>query len=202
MKKIYTFIASLLIGVVCYAATPSAAEILEDAVETVRSAPSISTNLSIITENKSTKGSMVLAGDRFSFSAGQISVWFDGTTLWSYSANTNEVNVSEPTDEELQEINPFVFIKSARKDYKPRLVSSDDKTYLVELMPMSTAVQMKKIELRISKNTSLPTAINLYTPDASYKITLSNTAVGKPLPDISFQFDESLFPTAEIIDLR
>ena len=183
------------------AANQSAASIIEKTVETIRSAPSLSANLAVITA-KTVKGSITLAGDKFAFSSPEMSTWFDGTTLWSYSADTQEVNLSNPTNEELQEINPFAFIKSARSDYKPRLLYSDAKQDKIELTPKVKRVNLKKIEVTINKTSKLPTLIVLYLKNSTIKIQITNTKIGKRLSSAAFQFNKAMFPKAEIIDLR
>lgn len=183
------------------AANQSAASIIEKTVETIRSAPSLSANLAVITA-KTIKGSITLAGDKFAFSSPEMSTWFDGTTLWSYSADTQEVNLSNPTNEELQEINPFAFIKSARSDYKPRLLSSDAKQDKIELTPKVKRADLKKIEVTINKTSKLPTLIVLYLKNSTIKIQITNAKIGKRLSGAAFQFNKAMFPKAEIIDLR
>lgn len=178
-------IISLLLFTVSFlsvnAANQSAASIIEKTVETIRSAPSLSANLAVITA-KTVKGSITLAGDKFAFSSPEMSTWFDGTTLWSYSADTQEVNLSNPTNEELQEINPFAFIKSARSDYKPRLLSSDAKQDKIELTPKVKKANLKKIEVTINKTSKLPTLIVLYLKNSTIKIQITNAKIGKDFP--------------------
>ena len=50
-------------------------------------------------------GTLLLKGNRFYLNSGGIQSWFDGTTQWSYLESSEEVNVSNPTPEELQTIN-------------------------------------------------------------------------------------------------
>lgn len=183
------------------AANPSASSIIEKTVETIRSAPSLHANLAVITA-KTVKGGITLAGDRFAFSSPEMSTWFDGTTLWSYSADTKEVNLSNPTEGELQEINPFAFIKSARSDYKPRLLSSDTKQDKIELTPKVKKSDLKKIEVTVNKASHLPSLIVLYLKNSTIKIQITNAKIGKRLSNTAFQFNKALFPNAEIIDLR
>ncbi len=185
-----------------FGATPTAASIIEKTVETIRSAPSLSAKLSVVSHGKTVNGNMTLSGDRFAFSSPEMSTWFNGTTLWTYSADTNEVNLTDPTEDELQEVNPFTFIKSARREYTPRLLHSDSNKYDIELSPKVKKSELKKIEVSISKTSNLPTAITLYLKNGNVKITITNAKTGKRLSNDAFTFNKSLFPNAEIVDLR
>ena len=200
MSKIISYIF-LFIALPIYAANPSATSIVEKVVETIRSAPSITTRLEVTSHGETNKGSMTLSGDRFAFSSPQMSTWYDGNTLWSYSSATNEINISEPTQEELQEINPFTYIKAARTAYTPLLIASDASAYTIQLTPKKKN-EIEKIDIKVSKATNLPTYIKLFHKKGSIVITLSATKIGKQLLNSTFQFNRELFPDAEIVDLR
>ena len=55
-------------------------------------------------------GFLLLKGEKFYLNNGSIQSWYDGQTQWSYVADTEEVNISHPTPEELQGINPYFIL--------------------------------------------------------------------------------------------
>ena len=55
-------------------------------------------------------GTLLLKGNQFYLNSGGIQSWFDGKTQWSYLESSEEVNVSNPTPEELQTINPYALL--------------------------------------------------------------------------------------------
>ena len=57
----------------------------------------------------SESGTIQLKGEKFVLKASEVITWFDGKTQWSYVVRNDEVNVSNPTQEELQQINPYTF---------------------------------------------------------------------------------------------
>ena len=52
-------------------------------------------------------GILLLKGEKFYLNNGNIQSWFDGKNQWSYVGDTEEVNISHPSNEELQGLNPY-----------------------------------------------------------------------------------------------
>ena len=200
-KKIFTYLIFSAIAVIAFAANPSATKIVEKTLSTIRNAPSITSSMSVTSSGKTMKGSMTLSGDRFAFSSQEMCIWFDGKTLWSYSGNTNEVTLTEPTDEELQEVNPFAYIKAARIGFNHKLISQNAAVNVVELTPKAKS-DVKKIVVTINKSSNLPSKIAVTSTSGDLVITLTATKIGKGLSDDTFRFKKANFPNAVIVDLR
>lgn len=71
-------------------------------------------------------GTIQLKGEKFVLKTSDIITWFDGKTQWSYVTKNDEVNVSNPTQEELQQINPYTFLYMYQKgfSYKSSVISA------------------------------------------------------------------------------
>ena len=65
-----------------------------------------------------------MKGDKFLLETEGVTTWFDGRTQWSYLASSDEVNVSEPTLEELQSINPYSWLSLYKQDYKLKVAKT------------------------------------------------------------------------------
>ena len=200
MRKLLALIA-LIIPMVCSAVT-SATSVVDKTVETIRKAPSISSNLTINARNGVSSGTFTLAGDRFVIDTDMASTWYDGKTLWSYSRDTNEVTITEPTADELAEINPFTFIKKARKDYTPRLLKSSPGTYTVELTPKSGKQEISKAVVTVDAQTYFIKNVALTINKHNINIIFQAMRTGKQLPDSHFRFNSKQLPKADINDLR
>ena len=68
-------------------------------------------------ETGSGSGTIYVKGDRFHIDSPQMKTWFDGKTQWSYLEGSNEVNVSHPTQAELQSMNPYTFVNLYKQGY-------------------------------------------------------------------------------------
>ena len=65
-------------------------------------------------------GNIKLKGEKFLLKTSETISWFDGKTQWSYLTQNDEVNISTPTEEELQGMNPYALLYLYKKgfDYK------------------------------------------------------------------------------------
>lgn len=94
-----------------------------------------------------------------------MTTWFDGRTQWSYLASSDEVNVSEPTPEELQGINPYAWLSLYKKDYKLKVAkignASDNTTYKVVMTATKRDQDIQCIILYIEKRSFRPLRLSM-----------------------------------------
>lgn len=60
-------------------------------------------------------GTITMRGDRFTLEMFDMEAAFDGKTLYVYSATTDELTLSTPTEQELMEANPFRYAQALSK---------------------------------------------------------------------------------------
>ena len=83
-----------------------AQDILDRTATAFRQAGGIQADFTVQTYAKSilqgsSTGVIRLKGEKFLLNADGVKTWFDGRTQWSYVTNSDEVNISEPSPEEL-----------------------------------------------------------------------------------------------------
>lgn len=202
MKKI--FLAVLLMGIAWLQAAAQqdakAESILNKMAATYRQAGGIS-----LTFGGTQRGKLLLKGDKFYLESGGIQTWFDGKTQWSYVAQNEEVNVSTPTPEELQSINPYALLTSYKKSFNYRYMGEktrqDKRGQEIVLTPKASQ-DVKSITLNVKENGS-PVYIAIQLPNGDkQEFQVSSYQTGVNLPDATFRFNKQKYPQAEIIDLR
>ena len=57
-------------------------------------------------------GTITMRGDRFALEMFDMEAAYDGKTLYVYSATTDELTLSTPTEQELMEANPFLYAQA------------------------------------------------------------------------------------------
>ena len=114
--------------------------------------------------------------------------------------NNDEVNVSTPTEAQLQAINPYNFINLYKKGYESTL-NKTGKDYVVHLTATSKERKIKELFITIDKNTYHPTQVKLLQSKKWSIFDISDLKKQR-IPDSQFRFNAKDFPTAEVIDLR
>ncbi|MCM1093297.1 MAG: outer-membrane lipoprotein carrier protein LolA [Lachnospiraceae bacterium] len=195
---------SLFAGGVSRADSNSSRQILDRAAAVFNGSKSIKAEFSTDVDGTTTAGTITIQGDKFRISSKEYSTWYDGKTQWSYSSAANEVNITEPTPEELTEINPFVIISSLRKSYNSAKVKSPAGFSKIMLIPKSTShADIKKAEITFNDKTSMPTQVTLEMSAGSrVNIVIKSIVKGNILPASTFIFNKKELPGAEVIDLR
>ena len=199
MKKLFFALLTLLLPYCLSAQTDKAKVVLDKVVSTLTKDGGIQIDF-----EGTESGSITMKGEKFYLHSGQIQSWYDGKTQWSYVADTEEVNISHPTPEELQGINPYFILVNYQENfessYKGMKTHEGKQVQEIVLAPKGNAHE--QITLWISK-TNHPIYIKVENNGKPVsEIHVKNVRKQKEINDHVFRFNKSLYPNAEIIDLR
>lgn len=201
MKKLFFTLTTLLLPF-CLAAQSDgkAMEVLDKVITTFEKDGCIQIDF-----DGTESGSIIMKGEKFYLHNGQIQSWYDGNTLWSYVADTEEVNVNNPTNDDLQSINPYFILTNYQKYFICRYAGTKDyegkQVFDIVLTPRNN-VDKERISLLISK-TYYPVRIKVEQNNgAMSEIKVKSLQKQQHVNDQVFHFNKSLYPNAEIIDLR
>mgnify|MGYP003309794975 FL=1 len=201
MKRLFTLWMLALLPYCISAQTDAkAAEVLDKVLEDLSDSNGIRADF-----EGSETGFLLLKGEKFYLNNGNVQSWYDGKTQWSYVADTEEVNISHPTLEELQGINPYLILMRYKTDfnytYKGSQTRNGVKGYEIVLTPKHSE-QSEVIRVFISK-TYHPLAMKMEQNGQTLsEINVTSYRTNLKLEDGMFRFNKSLFPNAEIIDMR
>lgn len=199
MKKSVLIMMLLLVCIGVNA--ESAKSILDKAAATVSNPNGVQANFQMMSKQYgSTSGTISIKGRKFHASTPQAIVWFDGKTQWTYMKNNDEVNVSNPTEEELQAINPYNFINIYKKGFK---LSSKkvNNSYEVHLKATDKKRKIQEMYIIVDQQSYRPTHVKMYQ-NGKWSVLLISSLKSTSISDDLFQFNAKDFPQAEIIDLR
>ena len=191
----------------------NARAILDKASETYNNAGGVTATFTLDSKDTKAKstysydGKAYMKGNKFKIEIPDAITWFDGTTQWVYIKDTEEVNVSTPTGEELQAISPSVLFNIYKKgfnlNYKGEKHISGKLLQEIDLIPQKKGSEFTKITVLVNKASSTFWRITLTDKVGIENIlTIKNYQTGTSIQDSIFQFNAKDYPRVEIIDLR
>ena len=193
-------------GAMAQNSVKEAEEILRDAIEKINKAPSLKTEFKLSANGEEVSGTVISAGECFiiSLENGTYESWFDGKTQWTWSSGTNEVNMTNPTPDEIIETNPFAIAADATRNYKASIIEKTQTSTTIKLAPKATAkTNIAEATLNISNSTNFPLSLVVKLKDRQIiQFTFSHISIGKKLVPVDFRYNPLYHPGAEIIDLR
>lgn len=202
IKQLLTLIIILVAATVARAAD-SGTEIMERCAVKFKTAPSVTVDFAVAHNSGEDRGKLTMSKDLFKIVTPEMSIWFDGTTQWSYLKSNNEVNITEPTGEELMESNPFELLNSFASHFNCRAMASSASSDIVELTPKTNDMAISYAKITISKSTGWPTAmVIVFDGGNTSSVSISSVKIGVVLPKSQFKFDKALLPGVQIVDLR
>ncbi|MDE5807958.1 MAG: hypothetical protein K2H76_07550, partial [Muribaculaceae bacterium] len=185
----------------------TAAQVLAKAAGKAKSAKGIEASYSMRSAGRSITGSLKSAGSKFYVKAGSMESWYNGKELYSYNPSTKETTVVNPTPSEIAEINPLLYLSSYNQYFEP--VYSKNKQsgkFIIDLKIKSkkTPVKpVKKITVFLNSKTYQPEKFLITSLDGNVvTLTISKISYAANFGSSVFEYPNSRFPKATIVDLR
>lgn len=155
----------------------------------------------------SASGTMCLQGEKFHMTTHEMVTWYNGETQWSYVRANEEVNVSVPTEEEKQSMNPYSFINLYKNGYDCQMKETTLRgkaCYEVTLTARDGGKNLRSVIIDIEKRTSVPLCIRMQQDNGGHwtRIAIHQFQSGQSFTEADFEFNPQHYPNAEIIDLR
>lgn len=157
--------------------------------------------------NTSQKWKLALKGDKYRIEMGQQVIISDGNTMWKVLKMDEEVEISNPTDDE-DALNPKSIFTMYEKGFKTKYIKEDKlgtKTvHIIDLFPLNPKEKdYTSIRLFIDKN-----AVQVVKSDINgkngnvYTYQINTFETDKPISDSYFTFNKTEFPGFDVNDLR
>ena len=202
MFKKTLFILPLLLLALPGRTEENAIASLDKAIAKISEAESISINFTLCQEGDETAGTLDMQCEKFVLHLPDMTVWFDGTTQWTYIESAQEVNISTPEAEELEQTNPLRLLQSYKKDFICQSTEKNGDICTVVLRPKEASdIQSATVTWDAKKNEITRLSVS-QEGGASIEITLQSYETGKNFSSDHFVFDKNKYPNTEIIDLR
>ncbi|MCQ2304182.1 MAG: outer membrane lipoprotein carrier protein LolA [Bacteroidales bacterium] len=154
-----------------------------------------------IAVTESASGTAYLQGDAYKLEVEGQQIISDGKIMWTYFPDSEEVMVSNPSDDE-NIITPIKLLTTYDKDYTMKYGKSSEKG--IKVVEMSNPKgEFSKVTLKINeaKLEIVSATISNRSGDA-FTIKIKKTVFDQNLEAKFFTFDEKAHPKVDVIDMR
>jgi len=213
MKYQSQLILSLLLffSVSVFAQTKDANQILNELSQTTNSYKNIKVTFAYTMTNEeadineTTNGTLIVAGEKYHLNIAGQEVISDGTTLWTYLVDSEEVQVNEVDPEE--GFSPEKLLSSYNENYTAKkgkdLVVDGKKFYQLKLKPKDKDSNFDYVTLVIDKSAFQLSKFIIHDFDGNiFTYDIKQFVTDSEIPDDVFSFDTAKHPDVEVIDMR
>ncbi len=154
------------------------------------------------------EGTMKVKGKKFRLVLDKNTIINDGTTMYTYNKESNEVNLSDPSEMD-QELDPSKLFSQYEKGYKSAFVEekADAAGVMVQTIKLFPLDPSKKafhtVIISVDKAKVEPKSIQVLYKDGNQVTYILKKFTANPeLADALFAFDKTKFPGVEVNDMR
>ncbi len=202
MKRQFLSIIACLLTFASISAQ-DAKTVLDKASANFRKCPSVSVAYTVSNGGDSEKGNITLQGQKFCNNMSNMTIWFDGTTMWSLNKENEEVNVTTPSASQVAKMNPYAFLAIYKKGYNVAFGKNTAQYYEVVLTAQNDKSAVKKLTVHLNRSTYQPVSVVMsHQKTGDMNITINSYKKGKKQADSAYQFNKKKYPGVEVIDLR
>ena len=107
-------------------------------------------------------GTITMHGRKFLLTMFGIEAGYNGKTLYMYAGDTDELTLSNPTDDELRQANPFLYAQALTGVCNiTERASSDGSQTIITLTPKDQSIGINRFTLRVRNSDLMPLQIEL-----------------------------------------
>ena len=107
-------------------------------------------------------GSLTMQGQLFRLSMFNIEAAYDGKTMYMYSPETDELTLTNPTEQELLESNPLLYAKALVPVCNiTEKAANDGQTTIITLTPKDQSIGINRFTLHVRNNDLMPLQVEI-----------------------------------------
>ena len=184
-------------------AATTAQQVLSAVTARLDKAPSVSAKFHFVMSSGNVNGTMTMSREKFKFSTPQMSVWYNGKDMWSLGNKSTEVSLTEPTGDELMEVNPMAILRGYSKLFNVTLQGESQGAQSVKFTAKSKNNQVATAVLVVDGKTNNPQSLTINFRNGTRIIAIIDSMTnGAALKDDAFNFPKNNYKNYQVIDLR
>ncbi len=209
-KKPLIILLSLITLTLSAQKDPEALQVLSDFSRKATAAPSVTIDFRLVTNDSKAgdvttmSGSAIISGDKYKLVLDDYNIWTDGSNVWNYLPDANEVTITETDpDDDSFITRPSLLFTLYEEGYKIRLVEQTDDEWIIDLYPEEITSDLIRIRLEIGKTQYDLNGAEYKTKDGiTMTLTVDKYDLSfKPAADF-FTFNPADHKGIDVIDMR
>ncbi len=107
-------------------------------------------------------GEIIMQGNKFRLEMMDIEAAYDGKTMYMYSGQTDELTLSNPTEQELVEANPLLYAKALVPVCNvTERTTQDGQQTIVTLTPKDQSIGINRFVLKLRNSDLIPLSVEI-----------------------------------------
>ena len=209
MRYLITFVLAITAFSAWAQSDPKAKEMLDKAAAKFKAYSAAEVNFTLSMENKAEdinethEGQAWMKGNKYKLNLMDVENYYDGTHIFTYMPEVQEVNIKNPNDDEEEFLNPTTLFDIHNQGFSQNLMGTTNGIAYIELYPKEKK-NFEKIGIWLNPATSSIQKVTSFGKDGNnVTITIKNIKQLNPAPsDTFFTFDKDKHPEVEVIDMR
>lgn len=203
MKRHLTILITLLAAFTTSHVTAQTPQSVLDKCLSTFGSGAYSATYSISGAQGNSSGTILLSGKKFRVISPELKCWYDGSTMWSWTKATGEVNITTPTAADLAMTNPYAIAQNYKQAFTVNKGTSAGGAYTVKLTPKKKS-NIKEVLLTVNTKTYYITKVQFVQKNNSKTtITVSGYKSGLKTDGSTFKFQKNQVPKGTpTVDLR
>ncbi len=149
------------------------------------------------------QGQIILQGESFRLEYSPIVAVYSNKLLAYHDAENETFTVSEPSEEELLQINPLYFLRSQAKGFKVETLPESKTMQILRFTPPNEEMNIRHLTVSFNRYNKNVQEVNIEATDGAKFMLKVNAQEYIPLKDKSFfVLKHQDFPKSEFVDLR
>ncbi len=216
MRKLVLFVVAIIFIPALFAQNEEkgdkkSREILDKVSEKTESYKSFKAEFTYKMQNReagideSKEGVLIVSGDKYNLKIAGQEIICDGTTVWTYIEDADEVQINSVEDND-EAITPNNLFSSYQKDYKSKFVRETFQygtdVYVIDLTPIE-GKNFSRVRIIIDKDKLEILDFTIFDKTgSSYSYVIKKFTPDVEVKDSDFTFNPADFPDVEVVDMR
>lgn len=187
-----------------------AGAVLDKAADAIRNGGTIHATFKVTLfngtdERESTTGEMWMNRECYKMVTPELSIWYDGQTLYSYMTGSDEAYTSLPDDQGPLGTGPYRFLYLYKKGYRTSLEKGalrGESVYTIRLQARNAETQPQTVILDIRQSDNRIMCIRANQGGDWTRIALQSYQTRVTTPQDFFTFKPAEHPNVQVVDLR